>query len=160
MSTLPRQPTVRTALLATLIGLMGAHAPAFATTDRAFVIESCPMAALGRDPSTAMRKSVCGVGNPSDLTSVPDWNTLELMAIDGSLGGAGVVATLQCMSRASGALSTVALARSAPSTSPRKVAVLLPAPLNFNSCAYIVRIDVDTTIASTKALMVVLRKRA
>jgi hypothetical protein len=160
MSTLPRQPSVRTALLAALIGLMGAQAPAFATTDRAFVIESCPMAALGRDPSSAMRKSVCGVHNPSDLTSVPDWNTLELMAIDGSLTGAGVVVTLQCMSRATGTVSNVASVRSTPTASARKFAVLLPAPLNYNGCAYSFRVDVDTTSASTKALMVVLRKRA
>ncbi|HSW24608.1 MAG TPA: hypothetical protein VLJ62_17740 [Burkholderiaceae bacterium] len=158
MSTLPSQTSTRTALLAALIALGGAHAPAIALPDQAFVIESCPMAALGRDPSTAMRTSVCGVRNPSDLTSLPDLDALELMAIDSSLSGAGVVATLQCMSRASGALSTVALVRSVPSTSPKKVAVHLPAPLNFNRCAYVVRIAVNTARAETKALMVVLRK--
>jgi len=158
MSTLPRQPSARTALLAALIGLTGAHAPAIALPDRAFVIESCPV--FGRDPSAAMLKSVCGVENPSDLTSLPDWDTLELMAIDANLNGAGVVATLQCMSRVSGALSTVALVRSVPSTSPKKVAVQLPTPLNFSRCAYMVRVDVNTTSASAKALMVVLRKRA
>ena len=105
-----------------------------------------------------MRKSVCGVVNPGDLTSVPDWDTLELMAIDGNVSGAGVVARLQCMSRASGALSTVAVVKSVPSTSPKKVAVRLPAPLNFNRCAYKVASTLDTARADTKALMVVLRK--
>jgi len=154
-----RQPAARPALLAALIALTGAHAPAMALPDQAFIVETCPMAALGRDPSTAMRKSVCGVVNPG-LTSLPEWDTLELMAIDSNLTGAGVVATLQCMSRTSGALSTVALVRSVPSTSPKKVAVSLPAPLNFNRCAYMVRTDVNTSRADVKALMVVLRKRA
>jgi hypothetical protein len=155
MSTLPRQTLVRTALLAALIGLAGAHAPAFAL-DQTFIAESCPMAALGRDPPSAMRKSVCGVGNPG-LTSLPPWDTLELMAIDGNVSGAGVVVKLQCMSRTSGAVSTVALVRSVPSTRPKKVAVRLPASLNLNLCAYMFLIDVDTTRPETKALMVVLR---
>jgi len=97
-----------------------------------------------------MLESVCGVVNPS-LTNRPDWDTLELLAI-----GAGVVARLECMSRASGALSTVAVVRSVPSTSPKKVAVRLPAPLNLDRCGYIVRIKNDN--ADAKALMVVLRK--
>ena len=154
MSTLPCQSSARTALLAALIALAGAHAPAIAG-DAVFVAESCPMPALGRDPPSAMLESVCGVGNPG-LTSVPPWNTLELLAIDGNLRGAGVVARLECMSRASGALSTVAVVRSVPSTSPKKVAVRLPAPLNLDRCGYIVRIKNDN--ADAKALMVVLRK--
>ena len=104
-----------------------------------------------------MRKSVCGVWNPG-LTSVPDWDTLELMAIDGHLSGAGVVARLKCMSRTTGAVSTVALVRSVPSSSPKKAAVSLPAPLNFRGCAYAVHIDENTSGAGAKALMVVLRK--
>ncbi|HSW23499.1 MAG TPA: hypothetical protein VLJ62_12075, partial [Burkholderiaceae bacterium] len=112
----------------------------------------------GRDPSAAMLKSSCGVWNPGGLTSLPDWDTLELMAVDGNLSGAGVVARLQCVSRASGALSTVALVKSVPSTSPKKVAVPLPGPLNFSRCAYMVRIDVNTASADARALVVVLRK--
>ena len=123
------------------------------------VVEACTQR-IGRDPSTAMLESVCGVVNPGDLTSLPAWDTLELMAIDRNLSGAAVVARLQCMSRASGTLSTVAVVRSAPSTSPKKVAVPLPAPLNFDRCAYIVRIHVNTAGAETNALMVGLRKRA
>jgi hypothetical protein len=160
MSTLPSQTRARIALLSSLIALAGAHAPAIALPDQAFAIESCPMAALGRDPSTAMRKAICGVGNPSDLTSLPDWDTLELMAIDGNLSGGSVVVRLLCMSRGSGAVSTVAMVKSAPSTRPMKVAVRLPGPLNFNHCVYNVHIDFDTARADTKALMVVLRKRA
>ena len=156
MSTLPPQTSARTALLAALIAMAGAHAPAIATPAQAFVIQTCPKE--GRDPSAAMLKSFCGVWNPSDLTSLPDWDTLELMAVDGNPNGAGVVARLQCMSRASGALSTVALIKSAPSTSPKKFSVPLPGPLNFNRCAYMVRIDVNTASADAKALMVVLRK--
>ena len=149
MSTLPRRPSARTALLAALIGLAGAHAPAIALPDSVSVVEACPQR-IGRDPSAAMLESVCDVGSPS-LTSVPPWDTLELLAI-----GAGVVARLECMSRASGALSTVAVVRSVPSTSPKKVAVRLPAPLNLDRCGYIVRIKSDN--ADAKALMVVLRK--
>ena len=151
-----RQPFARPALLAALIALTGAHAPAMALPDQVFVIETCPMAALGRDPSTAMRRSVCGVVNPSDLTSLPDWDTLELMAIDGNLSGAGVVVTLKCMSRASGVVSTVAVVRSVTSTTPKKVAVRLPAPLNHHSCGY--SLDIVSVNANAKALMVVLRK--
>jgi hypothetical protein len=157
MTNLLRRTCARTALLAALIGLAGAHAPALALPDQAFIVESCPMAA-GRDPSAAMRRSVCGVWNPGDFTTVPDWNTLELMAIDGHASGAGVVATLQCMSRATGALTNVALVRSVPSTTARKVAVALPAPLNFGRCAYMVHLDVNTGGAGARALMVVLRK--
>jgi hypothetical protein len=157
MTHLLRRTCARTALLAALIGLAGAHAPALALPDQAFIVESCPMAAVGRDPSTFMRKSFCGVRNPGDFTTVPDWNTLELMAIDGHAGGAGVVATLQCMSRATGALTNVASVRSVPSSTARKVAVALPAPLNFGRCAYMVRIDVNTGGAGARALMVVLR---
>ena len=158
MSTLARQPSARTALLAALIGLAGAHAPAIALPDQFSAIEACPQR-IGRDPSASMLESVCGVVNPGDLTSLPDWDTLELLAIDGNLSGAAVVARLQCMSRASGALSTVAVVRSVPSSSPKKVAVQLPAPLNFTRCAYIVRINVNTAGADAKALMVGLRKR-
>lgn len=103
-----------------------------------------------------MLESFCGVVNPSDLTSRSDWDTLELMATDGNPRGAGVVATLQCTSRASGARSTVAVARSVPSTSPRKVAVRLPAPLNHHGCGY--HVHIVTANANAKALMVVLRK--
>lgn len=152
MSTLPRRPSACVALLAALIGLAAAHAPAFALPDQAIVAASCPLPALGRDPSAAMLESVCGVRNPSDLTSLPDWNTLELMAI-----GEGVVARLKCMSRTSGAMTTVAIVRSLPSTTPRKVAVRLPAPLNFANCGYSVDITTPQR-ADTKALMVVLRK--
>jgi hypothetical protein len=154
MSTLLHQTSARTALLAALIGLAGAHAPALAMPDQVVVVQTCPQA--GRDPSAAMLTSFCGVSNPSDLTSLPPWDKLELMAIDGSHGGGGVVARLECMSRASGAVSTVAVVKSVPSTSPKKVAVSLPAPLNFKVCAYEVRIG--TTIAYAKALMVGLRK--
>ena len=105
-----------------------------------------------------MLESVCGVVNPGDLTSLPDWDSLELLAIDRNLSGAAVVARLQCMSRASGALSTVAVVKSVASTSPKKVAVRLPAPLNLDRCLYIVRVNVSTAGAEAKALMVVLRK--
>ncbi|HEX6723443.1 MAG TPA: hypothetical protein VF107_17885 [Burkholderiaceae bacterium] len=154
MSTLPRQTSARTALLAALIALAGAHAPAIATPDQAIVVQTCPVA--GRDPSAAMLQSSCGVWNPGGLTSVPDWDTLELMAIDGNASGAGVVVRLQCTSRTSGAVSTVALVRSVPSTRPKKVAVRLSAPLNFRDCGY--GLDIKRTNAEAKALMVVLRK--
>jgi hypothetical protein len=155
MSTLLPQTSARTALLAALIGLAGAHAPAIALPDQVSVVDACPQR-IGRDPSTAMLESFCGVVNPSDLTSRSDWDTLELMAIDGNVRGAGVVAMLKCTSRASGALSTVAVVRSLPSSSPKKVAVRLPAPLNHNGCGY--HVHIVTANANAKALMVVLRK--
>jgi len=154
MSILPHQASARTALLAALFGLAGAHAPAIALPDSVSVAESCPQ--KGRDPSAAMLRFVCGVGNPSDVTSLPPWDTLEVMATDGNVSGGGVVAKLQCMSRTSGAVSTVAVVKSVPSTKPKKVAVRLPAPLNFRSCGY--SIELVTANADAKALMVVLRK--
>jgi hypothetical protein len=158
MTHLLRQTCARTALLAALIGLAGAHTSALALPDQAFIVETCPMAALGRDPSTFMRRSSCGVWNPGDFTTVPGWNTLELMAIDGHASGAGVVATLQCMSRATGAVSNVAIVRSVPSSRPKKIAARLPAPLNFGACAYAIHLDVNTGGAGARALMVVLRR--
>jgi len=149
-----RQTLVRTALMATLISLGGAHAPAIASPPQAIVLETCPMA--GRDPSVAMLRFSCGVPTPGDFTA-PTWRTLEMMAIDGNSLGGGVVARLQCMSRATGAVSTVAIVKSAQSSKPKKVAAPIPAPLDFRLCAYFVRVDQVSTNAVATPLMVVLR---
>lgn len=146
-----RQPSVRTALMAACIGLAGAHAPAFATPDLPIVVDICPK--KGRDPFAAMQTHTCGVWSPVDLVS-PSWNALALMAIDGSLLGGSVVATLQCMNRKTGAISAVAVVRSAPSSTAKTVVARLPAPLDAKRCAYSVGAAADSTKGTAQALMV------
>lgn len=157
MPTLLRQPPVRTALIAAWIGLAAAHAPAFATPDLPIAVhQSCPTA-LGRDPPSAMLRHSCGVFPVDDITTIPSWNVLELLATDGNLLGGGVVATLQCMNRKTGAISAVARVGSARSSTAKTVAVRLPAPLDFNRCAYFVGVAADSTKAAAQVLMVSLR---
>lgn len=157
MPTLLRQPSMYAALIAASIGLSSAPAPAFAArADSTFVVETCPK--KGRDPIAAMFTHSCGVGRPGGITtSTPPWAFLELMAIDGNVHGGAVVVTLQCMSLASGRVSAVARVASVPSSTPKKVAAPLPAPLNFERCAYFVDVDVDGTKSAVQALMVSLR---
>lgn len=157
MSALLRRLSHTAALFAACVGIAGMHAPAVAANDLPIVVQTCPKE--GRDPSTLnVLTHSCGVSRPDDLAASPSWNVLEMMAVDGSLSGGGVVATLHCMSRASGTVSAVARVKSEPSgTSPKKVASRLPVPLDFTRCAYFVRIDVDGPTSSTQALMVSLR---
>lgn len=158
MPTQLRQPSVRTALIAAWLGLAGAHAPAFATPDLPIVAQSCPKE--GRDPSTAQYRFThsCGVWTPDDFASAPTWNFLELTAVDGGTRGGNVIATLQCMSRASGQVSAVAVVRSESSLTPKKTtSARLPAPLNFDRCAYFVSVDVNRASIDAQALMVSLR---
>jgi hypothetical protein len=155
MPSLIRRAPVRSTLVAACIGLAGAHAPAFATTDFPLATRTCPKE-LGRDPPSAMLKQSCGVWSPGDL-AIPSWDVLELTATDEHLLGGGVVATLQCTSRKTGATSPVATVRSERSSTAKTVAVRLPAPLNFNQCAYSIDVAADSTKAAAQALMVTLR---
>jgi hypothetical protein len=157
MSARLHRPSLRAALLAACLGLAGTHVPAFAANDLPIVAQTCPK--QGRDPSSLFNFShSCGVSRPDDFAANPSWNVLELMAIDAHPLGGGVVATLYCMSRTTGALSAAAKVRSGPTgTTPTRFSARLPAPLDFNRCAYFVRIDVDGTTAAAQALMVSLR---
>lgn len=156
MSALHRTPSVRIALLVACIGLAGAHAPALATPDFPIAIQICPKE--GRDPSSAYIKHGCGVWSPDDFATRPSWTELELMALDANAQGGGVVAKLQCMSRSTGAVSTVAVVQSkASGRAPTTTRARLPAPLDFSRCAYFVSIDADSSSAAVQALMVVLR---
>ena len=151
-----RRPSLRASLLAACLGLAGLHAPAVAANDLPIVVQTCPQ--YGRDPSVARFTHSCGVWRPGDFTANPGWNVLEMMVIDGNPLGGGVIATLHCMSRASGAVSAAGRVRSSPTGSTPKVfAARLPAPLDFTRCAYFVRVDVDGTSAAAQALMVTLR---
>lgn len=141
-------------VLAASIGLAGLHASAFAANDLPLVVKTCPKE--GRDPSTpTLFSHACGVSRPDDLAATPSWNVLELMVVDAHPLGGGVVATLYCMSRATGTVSAVARVRSGPSGStPKKFTSRLPAPLDFTRCTYFVGVDVDSTTAAAQALMV------
>lgn len=158
MPSLLRQPPVRTALIAAWIGLAGAHAPVFAAPftnpDLDIVVETCPL--LGRDPPLAMFRQSCGVWDPGGLTT-SSWKRLELMALDANLLGGGVVATLYCMNRSTGAISAVATVKSAPSTTAKRVTVPLPAPLDLKQCSPFVHVASDSSKAPAQALMVSLR---
>lgn len=152
-----RRPSLRAPLLAACLGLAGMHAPvAFAANDLPIVVQTCPQ--QGRDPSLAKFTHSCGVSRPGDFTANPGWNVFEVMVLDGNPLGGGVIATLYCMGRASGAVSAAARVRSGPSGStPKTFSSRLPAPLDFTRCAYFVRVDVDGTTAAAQALMVSLR---
>lgn len=153
---LPR-PCLGACLLVAAIALSGMHAPVFAANDLPIVVRTCPKE--GRDPSSVAQFShACGVSRPDDLAASPSWNVIELMAIDGNPLGGGVVATLFCMSRATGAVSAAARVRSGPTGStPKKFVARLPAPLDFTRCAYFFAVDVKGTTAPAQALMVSLR---
>lgn len=157
MSASLRRPLRCAAVLAAGLALAGLYAPAFAANDLPIVVKTCPKE--GRDPSTLnVFSHACGVSRPDDLAATPSWNALELMVLDGNPLGGGVVATLYCMSRATGAVSAVARVRSGPSGStPKKFTSRLPAPLDFTRCAYFVGVDVNSTTAAAQALMVSLR---
>lgn len=154
---LPRLP-IRACLLAAFgIALAGIQAPALAANDLPIVVRTCPKE--GRDPSSVAQFShACGVSRPDDLAANPSWRVLELMVIDGNPLGGSVVATLYCMSRATGATSAAARVRSGPTGSATlKFAARLPAPLDFTRCTYFVAVDVNRTTAPAQALMVSLR---
>lgn len=149
---------LRTTLMAAGVGLAGAHAPAFATQDLAIVVVTCPQAA-GRDPSAANVEPSrnCGVQTPDDLAATPTWRRLELLALDGGRLGRNVTATLNCMSRTTGAVTRVAVVTSlyAPDV-PKTASTTIPTPLAFGRCAYFIHVGVDPLVSS-KGLMVVLR---
>jgi hypothetical protein len=160
MSTKSPRLSLRSPLLAAAIGIGGPHAPALAAPDLPIVTETCPV--LGRDPSHANAVRLgCGVWSPDDFAATPGWGVLELMALDPFSWGGGVVATLWCTSRASGARSVAAVVRSANATKATKFSARLAAPMDFSRCAY--HVTVDTLSGPDgqpggKALMVVLRK--
>lgn len=151
------RPARRAALLAACIGLAGLGAPALAANDLPIVVQTCPKE--GRDPSVLnIFTHSCGVSRPDDFAIHPSWNVLEMIAIDGSPLGGNVIATLHCMSRATGAVTAVARVKSVPSgTAAKKVVSRLPAPLDFSRCAYFVRTDVNGSSSAAQALMVSLR---
>ncbi|MCW5664670.1 MAG: hypothetical protein KIT35_12610 [Piscinibacter sp.] len=155
MPVIARRPILRNALAAAGIALAAVHLPAAATTDLTAVVDTCPVG--GRDPSSALRMHHCGVWSPDDFAAVPSWNTLQLLFKDPTPNGGGVVATLKCMRRSTGVVSTVATVRSVHSPTVTTRSVRLPAPLNFKNCGYFVQIEVDGTTLTPKALMVVLR---
>jgi hypothetical protein len=119
--------------------------------------------AAGRDPPMASTappltppSRSCGVSIPGNLAASPaPWRALDLIAVDPTPGGGGVVATLFCMRRISGTVTQAGQVRSVRSTTPRKVTARLPAGLNFGRCGYFIRVD---AAASSEALLVELRK--
>lgn len=156
-----RQPARHGALLAAALALTGLHAPALATPDLPIVIQTCPKE--GRDPSAALIQHSCGVWSPDDFAASPSWTRLELLARDGSSTGGRVVAELLCMRRGTGELTRVARVQSpaspAPVRSPLLASTVLPAPLSFSECGYLIRVTVDGVDTGASALMATLRSR-
>lgn len=156
-----RRPTARAALFAALAGLVGMPTPAaaaFDPLDLPIAVKTCPQ--FGRDPSVAQFKHSCGVWRPGGFAANPGWNGLEVLVVDRNAQGGGVVATLNCMSRTTGAVSAVARVRSGPTgADAARFSVPLAAPMDFNRCAYFVDLDVNGTAAPVQALMVSLVRR-